>query len=147
MVSPSRGLLFNKQPVAPASSGPVWHQVQQQTTTVCVTGSRPPGLGIGCTRFVLGRSGPICLPTGSHIWQSGGKVVGPVAIVPAQSAKSGDSTMQPDPAQESVKPEPTCLAPRAIVIKEQDFSQVVAAQIDQPDRSMRQSGPFLQSNQ
>ena len=27
--------------VAPATSGPVCHQVQQQTATVCVTGSRP----------------------------------------------------------------------------------------------------------
>ena len=29
----------------PATSGPVCHQIQQQTTTVCVTGSRPPGMG------------------------------------------------------------------------------------------------------
>ena len=74
-------------------------------------------------------------------------------IVSAQSAQSGDSAIQPDPAQESVKPEPTCLAPRATTIKEQGFSEVVAARIEAPQRgstmiispSMRQSGPFLQS--
>ena len=37
--------------------------------------------------------------------------------VPAQPAQSGDSTIQPDPTEESVKPEPTCLAPRATGIK------------------------------
>ena len=31
--------------------------------------------------------------------------------VAAQSARSGDSAIQPDPAQEIVKPEPACLAP------------------------------------
>ena len=53
---------------------------------------------------------------------------------------------QPDPEQEPLKPEPTCLTPRATAINEQGFSEAVAAQIeDQPDLSMRQSGPFLQS--
>ena len=47
----------------------VCHQVQQQTTTVCITGARPPGLGSGCTQPVLGGPGPIRLPTGSHLGQ------------------------------------------------------------------------------
>ena len=47
--------------------------------------------------------------------------------VPAQPAQFGDSAIQPDPAQESIKPEPTCLAPRATAIKEQGFSEVVSA--------------------
>ena len=40
--------------VAPATSRPVCHQVQQQTATVCITGTRPPGLGSGCTQPLLG---------------------------------------------------------------------------------------------
>ena len=48
--------------------------------------------------------------------------------------KSGISTLQPDPAQEPVKPEPTCLAPRATAFKEQGFSEAVAAQIEAPQR-------------
>ena len=54
--------------------------------------------------------------------------------MPAPSAQSGDSTIQPDPAQESGKPEPTCLAPRATAIKEQGFSEAVAARIEAPQR-------------
>ena len=141
-------------PVAPTPSGLVCHQIEQQTRTVCVTGSRPPGLGSGCTQPVLGKSGPICLPTSSHLGQSGGVVTGlPLQqdhsdctrvaqhalvlgsggsvqsdpSVSAQHAQSGISTIQPDPAQEPVKPEPTCLAPRATAIKEQGFYEAVAA--------------------
>ena len=154
MVPSPRGLPSHILPVAPAPSGLVCHQVQQQTATVCVTGSRPPGMDSGCTQSVLGRSGPICLPTSSHLGQSAGEVAGlPMQqnhtdctgvtqhslvlgssshvqsdpSVPAQSAQSGDSTIQPDSAQEPVKPEPTCLAPRATAIKEQGFSEAVAA--------------------
>ena len=47
--------------------------------------------------------------------------------VSVQPAQSGISTIQPDPAQEPVKPELTCLAPRATSIKEQGFSEAVAA--------------------
>ena len=36
----------------------------------------PLCLGSGCTQPVLGGSGPLCLPTSSHIGQSVGKVVG-----------------------------------------------------------------------
>ena len=123
--------------------GPFCHQVQQQTATVCVISSRPPGMGSGCTQSVLGRSGPIYLPTSSHFGQSEvaglpmqqnhtgctrmaqhALVLGPSGhvqsdpTVPAQSAHSGDSAIQPDHAQESIKPEPACLAPRVTAIKE-----------------------------
>ena len=150
-------------PVAPASSGLVFHQIQQQTPTVCVTGPRPPGLGSGCTQPVLGKSGPICLPTSSHLGQSGGEVTGlPLqqdhsdcprvaqhALVlgsngnvqsdPSVSAQPGISTIQSDPAQEPVKPEPTCLALRATAIKEQGFSEAVAARIEAPQRGSTRS--------
>ena len=169
MVPSPGGVPSYMLPVAPAPSGPVCHQVQQQAATVCFIGSRPPGMGSGCTQSVLGKSGPLCLSTSSHLGQSGGEVAGlPMQqnhtdctgvaqhalvlessghvqsdpIVSAQSSQSGDSAIQPDPAQEPVKPQRTCLAPRATAIKEQGFSEAVAAQ---PDPSMRQSGPFLQS--
>ena len=166
MVPSPRGVPSYMLLVAPAPSGPVFHQVQQQTATVCVTGSRPPGMGSGCTQSVLGRSGPICLPTNSHFGQSGGEVAGlPMQqnhidctgvaqhalvlgssghvqsdpTVSAQSAQSGDSAVQPDPAQEPVKPEPTCLAPRATAIKEDGFSEAVAARIEAPQRGSTKS--------
>ena len=119
----------------------------------------------------------ILMPTSSHLGQSGGEVAGlPMQQdhsdrtrvaqhalvlgsssnvqsdppVSAQPAQSGVSTIQPDPAQEPVKPEPTCLAPRATAIKEQGFSEAVAARIEAPQRGStrfvyEQSGPFLQS--
>ena len=59
--------------------------------------------------------------------------------VSAQSAQSGDSAFQPDPAQKPFKPEPTCLAPRATAIKEQGFSETVAAQIEAPQRGSTRS--------
>ena len=115
---------------------------------------------------IMGRSGSLCLPTSSHLGQSGGEVTGlPLQqdhsdctrvaqdalvlgssgnvqsdpSVSAQPAQSGVSTIQPDPAQEPVKPEPTCLAPRATAIKEQGFSEAVAAQIEAPQRGSTRS--------
>ena len=58
-------------PVAPAPSGLVCHQIQQQTPTVCVTGSRPPSFGSGCTQPVLGKPGPYAFPPAAIL----GKVV------------------------------------------------------------------------
>ena len=165
MVSSLRGVKSYMLPVAPAPGGSVCHQIQQ-TATVCVTGPRSPGMDSGCTQSVMGGSGPICLPTSSHLGQSGGEVTrlpmqqnysgctrvaqhalvlgssgnvqsGPT--VSAQPAQSGVSTIQPDPAQELVKPEPTCLAPRATAIKEQGFSEAVAARIEAPQRGSTRS--------
>ena len=166
VVPSPRGVPSYMFPVAPAPSGLVCHQVQQQTATVCLSGSRPPGMGSGRTQSVLGRSGPICLPTSSQLGQSGGEVTGlPMQqnqtdctgvvqhalvlgssghvqsdpTVSAQSAQCGVSAIQPDPAQEPVKSEPTCLAPRASAIKEQGFSEAVAARIEAPQRGSTRS--------
>ena len=166
MVPSSRSVQSYMLPVAPATSGPVCLQIQQQTTTVCVTGSGPPGMGSGCTLPVMGKSGPIRLSTNSHLGQSGREVAGlplqqdysdcprvaqhalvlgssgNVQLDPpvsAQPAQSGVPTIQPDPAQELVKPEPTCLAPRATAIKEQGFSEAVAARIEAPQRGSTRS--------
>ena len=62
----------NMLPVAPTPSGPVCHQFQQQA--ICLTSSRSPSMDSGCTQLATGGSGPICLPTGSHLGQSGGEV-------------------------------------------------------------------------
>ena len=163
VVTSSRSVPSCMLPVAPATSGPVCHQVQQQTATVCVTGARPPGMGSGCTQPLLG---PICLSTSSHLGQSGGEVTGlPLqqnnsdcprvaqhalvlgssgnvqsnATVPAQHTKLSISAIQPGSSQEPVKSEPTCLAPRASAIKEQGFSEAVAAQIEAPQRGSARS--------
>ena len=64
------------QQVAPASNRLICHKVQQQVALVCVAGTRFPGHSSGCTQSAMGGSGCICLPTSSHLGQSGGEVVG-----------------------------------------------------------------------
>ena len=69
-------------------------------------------------------------------------VLGPSGHVqsdPTVPAQSGDSAIQPGPAQEPVKSEPTCLAPRASAFKEQGFSEAVAARIEAPQRGSTRS--------
>ena len=166
MVPQSRRLPSNMPPVAPTHCGPVCHQVQQQASTVCLTGPRPPVVVSGCSQPVMGRTGPVCLPTSSHLGQSGGEVAGlllqqnhtdctgmaqhalvlgssgnvqPDSPVSAQHTQSSVSAIQPGPTQEPVKSESTCLAPRASAIKEQGFSEAVAAQIEAPQRGSTRS--------
>ena len=110
--------------------------------------------------------GPIRLPTGSHLGQSGGEAPGlplqqnnsdcsrvaqhalvlgpgsnvkPDPTVPAQHTQSSVSAIQPGPSQEPGESEPTCLAPRASAIKEQGFSEAVAARIEAPQRRSTRS--------
>ena len=166
VVTSSRSVPSCMFKVASATSGPVCHQVQQQTTTVCITSTRPPGLGSGCTQPLLGGPGPIRLPTGSHLGQSGGEAPGlplqqnnsdcsrvaqhalilgpgsnvkPDPTVSAQHTQPSVSAIQPGPSQEPVESEPTCLAPRASAIKEQGFSEAVAARIEAPQRRSTRS--------
>ena len=163
--------------VASATSGPVCHQVQQQTTTVCITGTRPPGLGSGCTQPVLGGPGPIRLPTGSHLGQSGGEAPGlPLQQNNSDCSRVAQHALVLGPGS-NVKPDPTVSAQHTNLVS-QPFNQVLHRNLSnlnlhawllepqqsrskaslrqwqhelrllkegQPDLSMRQSGPFLQS--
>ena len=109
----------------------------------------------------MGGSGRICLPTSSHLGQSGGEVAGlPMqenhsdcsgvalhALVlgssdhvqsdpsePAQPAQPVNTAIQSDPPQKSDKSKSPCMAPRATTIKEQGFSEAVAARIEAPQK-------------
>ena len=161
-------------PVAPASSGLVCHQIQQQTTTVCVTSSRPPGLDSGCTQPVLGKSGSICLPTSSHL----GKVVEKLQDYPCNRiiliapgwpnmpwfwdlvAMSSQiplclPNLVSQPFNQTLHRNLSNLDLHAWLLEPQqsrsrDFLRQWQHELrllkeDQPDPSMRQSGPFLQS--
>ena len=163
VVSPSRSFPNLMQQVAPASDRPIRHEVQQQVASICVTVTGPPGHSSRCSQFAMGGSGRICLPTDRHIGQSGGEVTGlPVqenhpdcsgvaqhALVlgpsdhvqsgPPQSAQPVDTALQSDPSQKSDKSESPCMAPRATSIKEQGFSQAVAARIEAPQRGSTKS--------
>ena len=146
-----------------------WHRPQinlfamrfNNNLPVCVTGTGSPGHSSGCTQSAMGGSGRICLPTSSHLGQSGGEVAGlPMqenhtdcsgvaqhALVlgpsdhvqsdptePAFLAQPVNTTFQSDP-----KPKSPCMAPRASAIKEQGFSEAVAARIEAPQRGSTRS--------
>ena len=113
-------------------------------------------------------SGPGCirLSTDGHIGQSGGEASGlpmqetrsdcpgvaqhalvlglgghvqPGPSQPAHPAQSANTTIQSDPSQKSDQPKSPCLAPRATKIKEQGFSEAVAARIEAPQRRSTRS--------
>ena len=164
--TPSRGISSNMQQVAPASDRPICHQVQEQTTSVCVTSTRSHGHCSGLSQSAMGGSGCLCLPTGSHIGQSRGEVAGlPMqenhsdcsglaqhalvlgsgshvqsdtfkSAIPAQPA---DTTIQSDSTQKPVTSQPSCVAPRATTIKEQGFSEAVATRIEALQRQSTRS--------
>ena len=128
----------------------------------------PDSLAIAVDALTLpwGGSGCIRLPTDSHIGQSSGEasglplqethpdcpgvaqhalVLGPGDNVqsgpslPAQPAQFADTALQSDPSQKSDNAKPPCLAPRATKIKEQGFSEAVAARIEAPQRKSTRS--------
>ena len=167
MVPPSRGFSSHMQQVAPAQHRPSRHKVQQQVTSVCVTGTGSPGHCSGCPQSAMGGSGRLCLPTSSHRGQSGGEVAGlpmqenhsdcsgvaqhalvlgsgghvqPDPTESAQSAQPVDTTLQSDPSQKSDTLKSPCMAPRATAIKEQGFSEAVASRIEAPQRGSTRSG-------
>ena len=107
VVTSSRSVPSCMFKVASATSGPVCHQVQQQTTTVCITGTRPPGLGSGCTQPLLGGPEPIRLPTGSHLGQSGGEAPGlPLQQNNSDCSRVAQHALGLGPGS-NVKPDPT----------------------------------------
>ena len=147
--------------VAPTSNRPVRHKVQQQTSPLCLSSSGSQGYRNRCTDPCLEGSGCLRLSTNGHLGQSGGKVaelplqetnshctgltqhglvlgsggdVQPNSLATSSDARSLDSAVQSDHPQESVKPKPSCMAPRATLIKKQGFSQAVAARIEAPQR-------------
>ena len=137
----------------------------------------PPSMGSGCSQFVMGRTGPIRLPTGSHLGQSGGEAV----RLPLQQDNT-DCTRWPNmpwfwdlvtmssqiplslpnlpnlvtqPFNQTLHKNLSNLNLHAWLLEpQQSRSRVSLRQWqhelrllkeDQPDQSMRQSGPFLQS--
>ena len=166
MVPPPRGFSSDLQQVAPSSDRPFCHQIQQQTTSVCVSSTGSSGYCSRCSQSTLVRSGCLCLPTHSYSEQSGGKTTGlpmqqfdpdcpgmaqhalvlgssrnvqPGPLESSGSAKSADTALQSDPSQKSDKSKSPCMAPRASAIKEQGFSEAVAARIEAPQRRSTRS--------
>ena len=163
--SPPRGFSDHMQQVAPASSRPLRHKIQQ-VAPVRISSTRLPSYCSRCTQSTMGGSGCICLPTGSHSGQSGREVVGfPMqkndtdcsrmaqhalvlgpsdhvqsdTVEPSQHIQPANSTFQSDPSQKSDESKSPCMAPRATPIKEQGFSKAVATRIEAPQRGSTRS--------
>ena len=166
VVSPSRGLPSNMQQVTLASNTPLRHGFQQQTTSVCVTGTGSSGLSSGCTQPVMGGSGCIRFPFNRHTGQGSGEVAGlplqenhpdclrmaqhdlllgssghvhPDPSESAHFAQPTDTALQSYLSQTSDKSKSPCMAPRASAIKEQGFPEAVAARIEASQRGSTRS--------
>ena len=151
------------QQVAPTLGRSICHEVQQQVTSVRVTSTGFLGSSSGCTQSPMGGSGRLRLPTSSHLGQSGGEATGlPLqenhsdcsrvaqhALVlgssdhvrsdPIEPGQPVDTAFQSDPSQKSDKSKSPCMSPRATAIKEQGFSETVAARIKAPQRGSTRS--------
>ena len=131
--------------------------------SVCVTRTGSDGHSSGCTKSAMAGSGHVCLPTSSHLGQSGGEVTGlpmsenhsdcsgetqhalffgsngHVQSDSTESAQPVNTALQSDPSQKSDKSESPYMAPRATAIIEQGFSEAVAARIEVPQRGSTRS--------
>ena len=166
VVPPSGGFSKPMQEVAPASNRSLRHEIQPQATSVCLPSSGLPSCGSGCSHSAMGGSGRLCLPTNCHLGESGGETTGhpvqkvnsncsgmaqhalvlgfsghvqPSSAESTSAAQPVDTTLQSDPSQKSDQPESSCMAPRATPIKEQGFSEAVAARIEAPQRRSTRS--------
>ena len=152
------------QQVVPTSNRPLCNKVQQ-TSLVCVTSAGPPGLGSRSTQPAMGGSGPVCLPTSSHLGQSGGEVAGlrlqenqaQHALVLGSSVHVHPNSTEPAQPAHTIIQTPhrnlSNLNLHAWLLEPQQSRSSLRQwqhklrllSKDQPDQSMRQSGPFLQS--
>ena len=154
-VVPSPGGLQPPLPmVAHSRGGPVCNQILQQAPKVYISSPGPSSLG-------RGGSGPVCLSTNSPHGQCGEQTPVPQlqkvnshhpglaqhalvlgssgalsseSSLPASTPQSSGATVQCEPSQGSGLYEPSCLAPRVEAIKQQGFSDQVAARIEAPQR-------------
>ena len=166
-VVPPAGSFSNVMPkVAPTSDRSIRYKVQPQAAPVCISSTGLPSGSSGHSHSAMGGPGCLCLPTNRHIGQSSGKAntlsvqethsdcpglaqhglvlglgehVQPSSPQSAQPAKPVNSTLQSDPSQKSDKPKSACMAPRATAIKQQGFSEAVAARIEAPQRRSTRS--------
>ena len=137
------------------SNRPLSNEVQQQVTSIFVTGKGSPGLNDGRTQSVEDLDAYAFSPT-TNQGQSDGEVAGlpmkkehsdcsrlaQLALVlgssshvqpdPIESAQPANTALQSDPSQKTDKPKPPCVALRASAIKQQGFSEAVTSRIEAP---------------
>ena len=92
VVPPSSSVQNTMRQMAPTSNRSLCNQIQQQGPPVCVTSSGHHGHCSRCTQSIMGEAGCLCLPTDSHIGQSGGEVAGTPCARESLSLPQGGPT-------------------------------------------------------
>ena len=147
--------------LGPTTDRSFCHPIQSQASQVCLSGSGLDSLGGGCSQPVMEQPGRVCfsssLPSQSGHIQTGepglsqdinrsglaehALVLGSDQSIKSDSRQSSlgegpiDSTVQRPSPQELKSSKSACLAPRASSIRQQGFSEEVAARIEAPQRS------------
>ena len=172
VISPSRGLPGNMQQVAPTSNSPICYKVQQQTGLVCVTSSRPLGLGsllwedldsyalppvaiLGkvveklqdypCSRIILIAPGWANMPWFWHLVTMSSQIPLCLTNLPNLLIQPFSQTTHRNLSKINLHAwllEPQQSKSRASLRQWQHELRLLKE--DQPDQSMRQSEPFLQ---
>ena len=151
VISPSRGFSNDMQQVVPTSSYLcLCHRCwipwpQQWMHSVCHSDAyASPAAIFGkmveqlhdypCKRIIL------IVPGGAHALVLGSSDhVQPNPTEPAQSAPPVGTALPSNPSQKADKPKSPCMPPRTSTIKEQGFSEAVAARIEAPQRGSTRS--------
>ena len=143
--------------VAHTSGRSFCHQVQSQTSQVCVSSTGSAGLAVVCSRLKLGGARCLRFPSGISSGKAGHQDprsgiskfdslcprVAQHALVLGSGQHFCAGTFLPATSREPVDPaiqlvsiqrSPTCLAPRASSIQAQGFSDEVATRIEAPQR-------------
>ena len=147
--------------VAPATSGPVCHQVQQQTASVCITGARPPYafppaaiLGkvveklqdYPCNRIILIAPGWPNMPWFWDLVAMSSQIPLCLPNLPNLVSQPFNQVLHRNLSNLNLHAwllEPQQSRSKASLRQWQHELRLLKE--DQPDLSMRQSGPFLQS--
>ena len=161
VVTASTGVQTDLPEVVHSSCRPVCHSSEPQTPSLCVSNSRPKGLGRRCSEHKLDRSHCLCLPSDGCPSQGDPKnqamplpnhsnsprlardalVLGPSAALnrdPTTTPSVNDSTQtvpQVCVPQQSATSQPPRLVSRSGQLQEQGFSVEVAERIAAPQRS------------
>ena len=154
VVTSSKSVPSYMLPVAPAPSGPVCYQIQQQTAIVCVTSPRPPDLGKvverlqddPCNRIILIAPGWPNMPWFWDLVAMSSQIPLCLPNIPNLVSQPFNQVLHRNLSNLNLHAwllEPQRSRSRASLRQWQHELRLLKE--DQPDLSMRQSGPFLQS--
>ena len=156
----STNLQTNFQTLRESPSGPIRNQPEHKTLSLCLSNSRPSGVGCGYPEHSMGKPGCVCFPShrpaaqgciktsipdlqdNSHhprladkamVLGSSGDVSGHTKTTTTQSHSAQTTTEQPIPCKPSFPQSPQVVS-RSSTLKERRFTPEVAERIAAPQR-------------